>query len=78
MILTRLSTLLRERQRASLAELACGVDASPEALQPMLATLERKGRIRHLGAGSRCSSGCCKCDPATLDVYEWIADAAAD
>ncbi|MCV2217344.1 FeoC-like transcriptional regulator [Thauera sp. Sel9] len=73
MILSRLSTYLRERRRASVADMALALESSPEALGPMLDTLERKGRVRRIEGESGCGSTCCKCDPATVAVYEWAA-----
>ncbi|TCJ15538.1 sugar metabolism transcriptional regulator [Parasulfuritortus cantonensis] len=54
--------------------MALGLDASPDALKGMLATLERKGRVRRLAAGTGCANGCCKCDPKTLELYEWVGE----
>ena len=53
---------------------AGAVGATPGALEPMLATLERKGRVRKLPAGSGCGHACGKCDPTTQAVYEWTGD----
>lgn len=39
MILSRLSDYLRDRRRASLADMAIGLDSTSSALEPMLATL---------------------------------------
>lgn len=75
MILTDLSEYLKQRQRASVADLAVGLDATPDALRAMLGTLERKGRVRRLDAPG-CSKGCCKCDPASLELYEWVKPTA--
>jgi len=72
MILAQLSDYLKQQRRASVAELAAGLDASPDALRAMLGMLERKGRVRRL-QGPRCAGGCCKCDPATLELYEWVS-----
>ncbi len=75
MILTDISHYLREHGRASLNDIALGVGSAPEALETMLATLERKGRVRRLPAGSSCgTSTCSKCDPTTLAIYEWTGD----
>ena len=71
MILSRLSAYLRERRRASVADLALALESSPEALGAMLDTLERKGRIRKIQSAPGCGSSCCKCNPATVTVYEW-------
>ncbi|ENO88632.1 FeoC-like transcriptional regulator [Thauera linaloolentis] len=78
MILSRLSAYLRERRRASVADMAHALESTPEALGPMLGTLERKGRVRRIvGAASGCGTTCCKCDPETLVVYEWAGSEAA-
>jgi DNA-binding IclR family transcriptional regulator len=73
MILSRLNDYLRLHRRASLADMALGLDTSPAALAGMLAVLERKGRVRRLPAGTACS-GCSKCDPNAVEFYEWVAD----
>lgn len=77
MILSHLTDYLREHRRASVGDMALGLDVAPEALKAMLATLERKGRARRLPKGTGCGSGCCKCDPDTLELYEWV-EARAD
>ena len=74
MMLSRLSDVLRERRRASLNDLARSVGSSVEAIEPMLAILERKGRVRRLPSGSGCDHGCCGCDPTTLVLYEWAVE----
>ncbi|MBI5782085.1 MAG: FeoC-like transcriptional regulator [Rhodocyclales bacterium] len=71
MILSRLSHTLRQQRRASLDDLATALQAAPEAVEAMLATLERKGRVRRLPAGSSCGKSCCACDPKRLQIYEW-------
>jgi len=73
MILSRLNDYLRQRGRASLADLAQSLDSTPEAVEAMLAILERKGKIRRLPPGSSCGTGCCQCDPTVLTLYE-VAD----
>ncbi len=74
MIISRLSDYLREHRRASLNDMAIGMDATPEALTGMLSVLERKGRVRKLGSGSSCGNSCGKCDPTTVAIYEWVTD----
>jgi Mn-dependent DtxR family transcriptional regulator len=72
-ILSRVSEYLRRHKRASVVDLAHGLDASPDALKGMLSALELKGRVRRLPAGTSCS-GCCKCDPNEVELYEWTGD----
>ena len=76
MILSRVNDYLRHRGRASLADMALGLGTTPDALRDMLAILERKGRARRLPAGTACGGGCCKCNPADIELYEWQQEAA--
>ncbi|ATE61083.1 FeoC-like transcriptional regulator [Thauera sinica] len=77
MILSRLSNYLREHRRASLADMANGLDSTPEALEAMLGTLERKGRVKRLPPGSTCGCSCSNCDSATQTLYQWTGDGPA-
>ncbi|AJE21821.1 FeoC-like transcriptional regulator [Azotobacter chroococcum] len=74
MILAEIGQYLRQHGRASLRDLATATGSTPEAVEAMLATLARKGRVRRLPAGSTCGTACCQCDPATLALYEWIGE----
>jgi putative ferrous iron transport protein C len=71
-ILSELAAYLAERRQAPLADLAARFDVSPDAVRGMLATLERRGRVRRLAVGAACSSGCAKCDPSLMESYEWV------
>lgn len=77
MILSELATYLADHRRAALIDLANRFDADPEALRGMLRTLVRKGRARKLPAGIPCAGGCCQCDPASVEIYEWVDPGAA-
>ncbi|MGR9087443.1 MAG: FeoC-like transcriptional regulator [Gammaproteobacteria bacterium] len=73
MILSELRSFLKTQRRVALIDLAnhFGVDA--DALRGMLGTWIRKGNLRKLPSGTACgSSSCCKCDPASIELYEWI------
>jgi hypothetical protein len=72
MILSQIASYLSEHRRASLANLAIGLRAAPEAVEGMLSTLERKGLVRRLPSCASCTKGCGGCDPATLQIYEWV------
>jgi len=72
MIFSELTTYLAEKKCASLIDLAHRFGSDPGALRGMLSILERKGRVRKLPAGSACGSGCSKCDPTTIEIYEWV------
>ncbi len=72
MILSRVSDYLKIHRRAALTDMAIGLDATPDALRGMLTVLERKGRVHKLPSGTACGGGCCKCSPASVELYEWI------
>lgn len=72
MILSELRDYLAEHGRVSLVDIANRFDADADALRGMLATLERKGRVRKLPLGTSCHSACCKCDQAAPELYEWV------
>lgn len=73
MILSRVSDYLKLHKRASVVDMAHGLDAAPDALKAMLATLERKGRVQRLPSGTACG-GCSKCDPNSVELYEWTGN----
>ncbi|WP_246237695.1 FeoC-like transcriptional regulator [Caldichromatium japonicum] len=69
-MISELSIFLRAHRRAALKDLAHRFDADPEALRGMLELMERKGLVRRLPPGTTCA-GCCQCDPAAIELYEW-------
>ncbi|WP_295386751.1 FeoC-like transcriptional regulator [uncultured Thiodictyon sp.] len=73
MILSELTGYLAQHRRAPLIDLATHFDASPDALRGMLATLERRGRVRRIANGAACGSGCGKCDQSQVETYEWVS-----
>jgi hypothetical protein len=72
MILADLRSYLTERRRASLVDIANRLDTDAEALRGMLATLERKGRVRKLPPGTLCHGTCGGCNQAAPELYEWV------
>ena len=72
MILSELSAYLAAHKRVALIDLSHHFGSDPEALRGMLSILERKGKTRKLPEGTACGGGCAKCDPATVEIYEWL------
>jgi hypothetical protein len=72
MILSELRSYLAAQKRAALLDLSRHFDADPQAIRGMLSILVRKGRVRKLPAGTMCSTGCSKCDTASIEIYEWV------
>ncbi len=72
MILSELRSYLAEHKRAALIDMARHFDTDADALRGMLATLERKGRVRKLPPGTDCGGGCRGCDQARPELYELL------
>lgn len=71
MILSELRDYLQVHRRAALVDMAQRFDTDPDALRGMLAIWVAKGRVERLPQGTLCGSGCCKCDPASTEIYQW-------
>lgn len=72
MILSDLRDYLRARKRIALKDLADRFNMDEDALRGMLGKWIRKGQVRQLPMGTTCSPGCGKCDPAVVELYEWV------
>jgi hypothetical protein len=72
MILAEVRQYLTQHKRVALNDLSHHFGSDPEALRGMLAVLERKGKVRRMPMGTPCWGGCCKCDPARVEIFEWI------
>lgn len=70
MILAEIRDYLRAHHRAALIDMAHRFDIEPDALRGMLDKWVSKGRVEKLPQGDACG-GCCKCDSAAIEVYEW-------
>jgi hypothetical protein len=71
MILAEISNYIRERERASVADIANRFDTDPEVVRQMLAVLLRKQRIHRVPNITACGSNCRQCDPASTELYAW-------
>ncbi len=72
MILSELRLYLRRQHRLSLLEMANHFDTDADALRGMLAKWIRKGKVKRIDRGAACGTGCCQCDPAMTELYEWV------
>jgi putative ferrous iron transport protein C len=72
MILSDLKNYLKEHKRVALVDLANRFSMEPDALRGMLGKWINKGKVRKLDSGTRCGDGCCQCDPAQIELYEWV------
>jgi putative ferrous iron transport protein C len=70
MILSELRDYLQTHQRAAISDMAHHFNTDPDALRGMLAKWVAKGKVVKPLAVSTCG-GCCQCDPAATEIYEW-------
>ena len=71
MILSEIRDYLRERGRATLADIALHFDAEPDAVRGMLQVWIHKGKVHRQMATGSCGSSCNQCDPASTEIYVW-------
>ena len=71
MLLSHIKQYLRERQAATLEELALHFDTDQEAMRGMLDHWIRKGHARKQ-METVCCKGCSHCETPRIEVYEWI------
>jgi putative ferrous iron transport protein C len=72
LILSDLRNYIKEQRRVALIDLANHFNVDAEALRGMLGKWISKGNLRKLPSGTTCGGSCCKCDPASIELYEWI------
>ena len=71
MNLVELRDYIRARQRVSLQEISRHFHSEPQVVSGMLDIWLQKNKItRHSVKSAKCG-GCCCCDPAANQFYEW-------
>ena len=72
MILSDLRDYLKQQKRVALKDLESRFQVDADALRGMLTKWISKGYVKKLPSGTACSGGCCQCDPALTELYEWV------
>ena len=72
MDLIQLKKYLQSRTIVPLQDMAHHFQVEIEAVRPLLDVWISKGKVRKRQQTTSACKGCCKCDPATIEVYEWI------
>lgn len=73
-MLHQITDWLKENGPLSVAELALHFEMDAAAMEGMLQTLERKGRVERLAGGSKCAAckGCALVDPAEASIFKAV------
>jgi len=72
MDLIQLKHYLRDRKIVPLQDVALHFKTDIESVRPLLETWMKKGKLQKQTGSLGACKGCCKCDPATIEIYEWI------
>jgi putative ferrous iron transport protein C len=72
MDLIQVKQYLRTRRIAPLQDVALHFKVDVETVRPLLAVWITKGKVRKYSGSVGTCKGCCKCDPATIETYEWM------
>ena len=62
---------LENRKTVPLPDAALHFRVAPETIRPLFEIWVQKGKAKKLTGTAPCK-GCCKCDPATLESYQWL------
>jgi len=72
MDLIQLKQYLCARRNVPIQDMALHFKVDVETVRPLLEVWIAKGKVQKLvGVGGACQ-GCCKCDPATIEIYQWL------
>ncbi len=72
-MLADIKRYLQNRGPVCLSDIALHLGATPDATRGMLATWVRKGKVHRQQVDAGCSSQCGKCQPDSMEFYEWVA-----
>ena len=72
MDLIQLKHYLRARKIVPLQDMALHFKVEVDTVRPLLAVWINKGKVGRQAAGAEACHGCCKCDPATIEIYQWL------
>ena len=74
MNLVQIKEYIKDRKLVPLQDIVFHFKTEVNTVQPMLDIWVRKGKVKKHAGNLGCQNGCCKCDPATITTYEWLAD----
>ena len=72
MNLIDLKNYLQLRRIVPLPDIAMHFRTDIETVRPLLAVWIGKGKLVKRDGPSTGCKGCCQCDPASIEVYEWV------
>ncbi len=62
---------LQGKGLVAMKDVALHFNQNADTVRPLLDIWVSKGKVKRAETKA-CGKGCCKCDPATLELYEWV------
>lgn len=72
MDLIQLKTYLKAQKLTPLQDMVLHFQTEVGTIRPLLAIWIGKGKVRQVPGAAPSCKGCCQCDPAGIEVYEWL------
>lgn len=72
MLLSELKAFLKQKGRATLAELASEFGETPEMIRCMMCHFINKGSVTENTLTPKCGTACQSCQLANVTVYQWV------
>ncbi len=67
----KLKRYMKERKLVPLMDIVNHFRAEQSVVEPVIELWIKKGKVIRKAGDGACK-GCCKCDPATIEFYEWL------
>ncbi|HID97692.1 MAG TPA: sugar metabolism transcriptional regulator [Thermodesulfobacteriaceae bacterium] len=62
---------LQKRKLVPLIDILNHFRLDKDVIEPMLELWIKKGKVKRHKGDAACRNACCKCDPASIEFYEW-------
>ncbi len=72
MILSEIKQYLASHRVLPLHDIALHFNMEADAMRGILGKWIQKGKLKKIPGTAGCQKGCCQCDPATIETYQWL------
>jgi hypothetical protein len=72
MIMSEIKHYLASHRILPLHDIALHFNMEEDAMRGILDKWRQKGRLKKITGAGGCRKGCCRCDPAAIEIYQWL------
>ena len=72
MIMAEIKHYLAGHRILPLHDIALHFNMEADAMRGILDKWIQKGRLKKIAGTGGCRKGCCHCDPAAIETYQWL------